>query len=106
MPNSERLRDLFSVLRVLFGEGPEEAEAAGDHHVAVRHGEVWVEPAASQFSALGARNGDYRPLRFLISVVARSPIGVVGAMTLRAKDYFWRKRSANPTLGVVFDMGW
>lgn len=47
LANAQLLQDLVRVLWVLLGEGPEEAEAAGDHHVAVGDGEVRVEGAAA-----------------------------------------------------------
>src|SRR5439155_15944909 len=94
----ERLCDLLSVLRVLFGEGPEKAEAAGDHHVAVGHREVRAESATAQFSALGAGHRDNLPLRLPISVLARCSVGVESAVALRVKDVFVRKRSAKQAL--------
>ena len=50
--------DLVVLVGVFFGESLDEAEAAADHHVAVRGGEVRVEAAAAQLAALGAGNGD------------------------------------------------
>src|SRR3972149_2379474 len=55
--DAQRRQYLVLVVGVLFGEGPEEAEAAGDHHVAVGDGEVGVESAAAQFAALGPGDG-------------------------------------------------
>src|SRR5207245_10174632 len=100
----ERLCYLLSVLGMLLSEGPEQAEAAADHHVAVGNREVRGQPAASQLSALRARNGDYRPLRFPIAILACRPVGVVGAMTLRAKDFFVRSCSCEQPLGKVLDL--
>ena len=55
LADSERGIDLLAALGVLFGESPDEADAAADHHVAVRCSEVGVECAASQLAALRDR---------------------------------------------------
>src|SRR3990170_256670 len=59
----QRAQDLLLVLGMLVREGPEEAEAAGDHHVAVGDGEVGVQAAGAQLAALRAGDCDLKLTR-------------------------------------------
>jgi len=54
----EGVFDFGGVLGEAVGEGPEHAEGAAEHHVAVGGGEVGLEAAMAEPGALGAGDGE------------------------------------------------
>jgi len=106
----QRRQDLVPVVGVLLGEGPDEAEAAGDHHVPVGHGEVGVERAAAQFAALrpgdgqeGATRSPFDPFGKLRAGRLRVSgfIGVVDAVALAAEHVLVGQGAGDEALGEV-----
>src|SRR5205085_488019 len=101
--DAERGQEGVPRCRVAFGEGPEEAEAAGDHHVAVRHGEVRLQPAAPEFAALRAGDSDDRP-RFALPPPCSLLVRVVDAVALAVEHVLVWQPAGEQALCEVLDL--
>src|SRR2546423_11826091 len=88
------------MLGVFLAEGEDEAEAAADHHVAVRRCEVWIEAAAAQLAALRARDGDQRACLTAPPIALR----VEDAVALAVEDVLVRKRASEQAARKVLDL--
>ena len=98
--NAERGQDVSSRSRMLFGEGLEQAEAARDHHVAVRDGEVGVKAGTSEFGALWASDGDEGVASDCVQGASR----VVDTVAFAVEDLFVGKGLVEEALAEVLDL--
>src|SRR2546427_232411 len=83
--------------RAALREGPEQPEAAGDHHVPVRHREVRRQPAAAQLSTLRPGDGDDRA-GILLPIPGSLLLGVIDAVTLGVEHVLVRQPAGEKTL--------